>query len=188
MNEEPKVDPVVQPVATLDEEVVVVPTAPIVEPEPEVVETEAVEVEPLEQVIPVSVPVSSKTITASVTTQQEEESPFIEPIEEPTVEKPEYNVSQNENMFVAAADYVSDRLANLEPVGVSGAEVVVQEEVVKPAPVEVNEVVEEVAEGVCANGMSPDQFGCCPGESYTQIENGGYVCCPDDGGDCFPPL
>lgn len=188
VNEEPKVDPVVQPVATLDEEVVVVPTAPIVEPEPEVVETEAVEVEPLEQVIPVSVPVSSKTITASVTTQQEEESPFIEPIEEPTVEKPEYNVSQNENMFVAAADYVSDRLANLEPVGVSGAEVVVQEEVVKPAPVEVNEVVEEVAEGGCANGMSPDQFGCCPGESYTQIENGGYVCCPDDGGDCFPPL
>jgi hypothetical protein len=186
--EEPKVEPVVQPVATIDEEVVVVPTAPIVEPEPEVVETEAVEVEPLEQVIPVSVPVTSKTITASVaTTQQEEESPFIEPINEPTVEKPEYNVSQNESMFVAATDYVADRLASLEPVGVSGADVV-QKEVVQTAPVAVAEVTEEVVEGGCANGMSPDQFGCCPGESYTQIENGGYVCCPDDGGDCFPPL
>ncbi|MBQ2005487.1 MAG: hypothetical protein II219_01620, partial [Alphaproteobacteria bacterium] len=115
------------------------------------------------------------------------------------------NVSQNENMFVAAADYVTDRLANLEPVGVSGADVVVStqpepvqaevetvfEEPEYVEPVFEEEVVDAVVEsgdGACANGAYPDQFGCCPGESYTQIENGGYVCCPDDGGDCFPPL
>lgn len=203
--EEPIVhpEPVVQPEPVV--EAVVVPTAPIIEPEPVVVESEPVDVEPLEQVIPVTVPV--KTVAAEPVVQEtvQEESPFIEPIEEPVADKPEYNVSQNENMFVAAADYVTDRLANLEPVGVSGADVVVS---TQPEPVqaevetvfeepeyvepvfeeEVVDVVAESGDGACANGAYPDQFGCCPGESYTQIENGGYVCCPDDGGDCFPPL
>lgn len=207
VEEEPVVqpEPVIEPAPVVQSapvaEEVKVPTAPIIEPEPIEIEAEPVVVEPVEQVIPVTVPV--KTVVAEPVVQPEE-SPFIEPIEDPVAEKPEYNVSQNENMFVAAADYVSDRLANLEPVGVSGADVVVSQPetveiqaettVIEPEPMapviqeENIEVADAPVDGACANGGAPDQFGCCPGESYTQIENGGYVCCPDDGGDCFPPL
>ncbi len=39
------------------------------------------------------------------------------------------------------------------------------------------------------DGQAPDQYGCCPGETYTELpEQGGFFCCPDGGGDCFPPL
>ena len=30
--------------------------------------------------------------------------------------------------------------------------------------------------------------GCCPGEVYTDMADLGFNCCPDDGGDCFPPI
>ncbi len=38
------------------------------------------------------------------------------------------------------------------------------------------------------DGAAPDQYGCCPGETYTDMGDQGFNCCPDVGGDCFPPL
>ena len=38
------------------------------------------------------------------------------------------------------------------------------------------------------DGQAPDQYGCCPGETYTDMGDQGFNCCPDAGGDCFPPL
>ncbi len=38
------------------------------------------------------------------------------------------------------------------------------------------------------DGAAPDQYGCCPGETYTDMGDQGFNCCPDGGGDCFPPL
>jgi len=38
------------------------------------------------------------------------------------------------------------------------------------------------------DGAAPDQYGCCPGETYTDMGDQGFNCCPDSGGDCFPPL
>ena len=38
------------------------------------------------------------------------------------------------------------------------------------------------------DGQAPDQYGCCPGETYTDMGDQGFNCCPDGGGDCFPPL
>lgn len=38
------------------------------------------------------------------------------------------------------------------------------------------------------DGAAPDQYGCCPGETYTDMGDQGFNCCPDTGGDCFPPL
>ncbi|MBN1281389.1 MAG: TrbI/VirB10 family protein [Alphaproteobacteria bacterium] len=40
----------------------------------------------------------------------------------------------------------------------------------------------------CDNGVSPDTNGCCPGETYTDMGDQGFNCCPSGGGDCFPPI
>ena len=38
------------------------------------------------------------------------------------------------------------------------------------------------------NGTLPDEYGCCPGEIYTDMGEQGFNCCPETGGDCFPPI
>lgn len=41
----------------------------------------------------------------------------------------------------------------------------------------------------CEDGNPPDANGCCAGETYTDLgTDGGFACCPDVGGDCFPPI
>ncbi len=40
----------------------------------------------------------------------------------------------------------------------------------------------------CEDGTNPDSFGCCTGETYTDMGDQGFNCCPDTGGDCFPPI
>ena len=46
--------------------------------------------------------------------------------------------------------------------------------------------VEEVL--TCEDGNAPDANGCCVGETYTDMGDAGWNCCPDIGGDCFPPI
>ncbi|MBR5153719.1 MAG: hypothetical protein IKW57_02920 [Alphaproteobacteria bacterium] len=41
---------------------------------------------------------------------------------------------------------------------------------------------------MCDNNIAPDKNGCCPGEIYTDMYDLGFNCCPETGGDCFPPL
>ena len=40
----------------------------------------------------------------------------------------------------------------------------------------------------CEGGALPDANGCCPGEIYTDMGEQGFNCCPEAGGDCFPPI
>ena len=40
----------------------------------------------------------------------------------------------------------------------------------------------------CEGGALPDEYGCCPGEIYTDMGKQGFNCCPEGGGDCFPPI
>ena len=40
----------------------------------------------------------------------------------------------------------------------------------------------------CDDGLAPDANGCCPGETFTDMGEDGWNCCPDSGGDCFPPI
>ncbi|MBR5625436.1 MAG: hypothetical protein IKW67_01475, partial [Alphaproteobacteria bacterium] len=58
----------------------------------------------------------------------------------------------------------------------------VQNPYAKPAP--------EPQEAVmtCLDGSLPDANGCCAGEIYTDMGDQGFNCCPETGGDCFPPL
>jgi len=40
----------------------------------------------------------------------------------------------------------------------------------------------------CDDGNAPDSNGCCAGETFTDMGDAGWNCCPDSGGDCFPPI
>lgn len=40
----------------------------------------------------------------------------------------------------------------------------------------------------CLDGTTPDSNGCCAGEIYTDMGDLGFNCCPQTGGDCFPPI
>ncbi len=40
----------------------------------------------------------------------------------------------------------------------------------------------------CMDGSNPDMNGCCAGEIYTDMGDQGFNCCPETGGDCFPPI
>ena len=53
-----------------------------------------------------------------------------------------------------------------------------------------NSVPDAVEQDVitCEDGLAPDSNGCCPGETYTDMGEAGWNCCPDSGGDCFPPI
>lgn len=52
-----------------------------------------------------------------------------------------------------------------------------------PAP-----VVETADVLLCLDGTEPDANGCCTGEIYTDMGDQGFNCCPESGGDCFPPM
>lgn len=45
-----------------------------------------------------------------------------------------------------------------------------------------------VAVLTCEDGNPPDENGCCAGETYTDMGEQGFNCCPVAGGDCFPPI
>ncbi len=52
------------------------------------------------------------------------------------------------------------------------------------------EAEEEEAANVikCEDGTLPDANGCCTGEIFTDMGEQGFNCCPEAGGDCFPPI
>lgn len=152
-----------QPVAPAPVEVPV----PVAEPEP-VVEPEPVMVEP--EPAPVIEPVVTETIDDVVIQPIAEPEPVVisepEPVvieteEEILANKPSYNVSQNENMFVASPDYDTETMYN---------------------------ATTSVDLPTCPDGTAPDVNGCCTGEIYTNMGEMGFNCCPETGGDCFPPL
>ena len=55
-----------------------------------------------------------------------------------------------------------------------------------PAPVVEESAVAPVL--TCEDGSLPDANGCCAGEIYTDMGEQGFNCCPETGGDCFPPI
>ncbi|MDE6250318.1 MAG: hypothetical protein K2M34_01645 [Alphaproteobacteria bacterium] len=182
-----KVEPVVQPEPiAVDPEPVEISPEPIIpdvidvepvtvepEPEPVTVEPEPVTVEPE----PVQPDVTDDTSVNTVQAQ----SPFLTaPVEQADVEsidiksivnKPIYNVSQQDKMFVAAPDYETD--APVKPAQDMGYD-------------DYNDAPDMA---VCSDGALPDANGCCGGEVFTDMEDGTFACCqPIQGGECFAPL
>ena len=145
-------EPVAAPVAE-PEPVVVEPEPVAVQPEPVVVEPEPVAVESE----PVEVVVESPFVTPEPMPTYEPEPTKVPSEEEVIANKPGYNVSQNEKMFVASEDY--------------DTEIVYSD--ASDAPV-----------SECEGGVAPNSLGCCPGENYTYTEDG-FMCC--NAVECFPP-
>lgn len=46
----------------------------------------------------------------------------------------------------------------------------------------------DASDTLTCDGEAPDENGCCAGETYTDMGDAGWNCCPDSGGDCFPPI
>ncbi len=60
-----------------------------------------------------------------------------------------------------------------------------------PQPAVVNDaqtVADNLAAGLCADGTKPNKFGCCTDETFRDMGNAVFACCPKSGGDCFPPM
>ena len=55
-------------------------------------------------------------------------------------------------------------------------------------PFESSAAAPEEAVLTCMDGSLPDANGCCAGEIYTDMGEMGFNCCPEAGGDCFPPI
>lgn len=200
---------------------------PVVEPEPVVVDVQpepvpVVEPEPVQiaavvepQPVPVSKVIDDAIAEPKVNTihsmspfldVEEEAKPVVPSEEEVLARKPVYGVSQNEKMFVADEDYVTDTMD--DEVDVYDEEMFVDEyedasdaQIIRPEPQIVNdylpkaehqlatqEVFEETetVEG-CADGNMPDMDGCCSGEELRDVA-GEYMCCAIGTDDCFPPI
>lgn len=142
------------------EPVVVEPEPVVAEPEPVAIEPEPINVEPEPVVVksePVEVVVESPFVTPEPIPTYEPEPAKIPSEEEVIANKPGYNVSQNDKMFVASENY------DTEIVYSDDAEAAISE---------------------CEGGVAPNSLGCCPGENYTYTDDG-FMCCNDI--ECFPP-
>ena len=58
----------------------------------------------------------------------------------------------------------------------------------KEAPAATSAPQQNTSVITCDGGANPDANGCCPGETYTDMGEAGFNCCPNAGGDCFPPI
>lgn len=50
------------------------------------------------------------------------------------------------------------------------------------------QIAKNIQAGLCGDGEKPNKFGCCAGETFRDLGNLVFACCPDDGGECFPPI
>jgi len=45
-----------------------------------------------------------------------------------------------------------------------------------------------LAAGLCGDGSKPSRFGCCAGETFKDLGDLGFACCPRTGNVCYPPV
>ena len=76
------------------------------------------------------------------------------------------------------ADSVSETLDLVRDMNISVPDEAADTESVAESP-------EETAK--CEDGTTPDDDGCCTGETFKETNDGYWNCCPDEG-DCFPPI
>ncbi|MBR2393336.1 MAG: hypothetical protein IKB05_02500 [Alphaproteobacteria bacterium] len=75
------------------------------------------------------------------------------------------------------------------PIVVSVSDETITETEPTPEPELSDEQIKENIEaGLCADGTTPNKFGCCGDEVFKDMGNTVFACCPKSGGDCFPPI
>lgn len=124
----------------------------------------------------------------------------------PVVETFEVAESQSEEDTVVNEDALSENIPadtdvvqeNLqeeilvpEENDVTGEHIEAQQDTVSEEELLKKELEQELANldsGLCADGTSPNKYGCCADELFKDMGNMVFACCPKDGGDCFPPI
>ena len=99
--------------------------------------------------------------------------------------KDEYGISQNWTDEGWQTDFTSDEAEqkyNTEVLGLSYDD---KGNIINPFAKPAADVEEDSL--TCEDGEPFDANGCCPGETFTDMGDAGWNCCPDAGGDCFPP-
>ena len=101
--------------------------------------------------------------------------------------KSSYNTGSNVNEAGQLTGLCGSQAYNEDILGLtyddSGA---IQNPFIETATEEEAAVTETVI--TCPDGGAPDANGCCAGEIYTDMGEQGFNCCPESGGDCFPPI
>ena len=179
------------------------PFLPVIEPEP-------VAVEPEPEPIPVPVPVAEpepvqEAVTEEVQAEQMVEQPVATPEPAPVIEEPEVPAQTADVVIENIGMFASAPVIEPEPVSIPTEEEVLaskpsysvssqNENMFIASPEYDTETVysgaaeETVNLPTCPDGTAPDVNGCCTGEIFTDMGDMGFNCCPETGGDCFPPL
>ncbi len=63
-----------------------------------------------------------------------------------------------------------------------------EENIINPWSKPNDPIVAEEEILTCEGGITPDTNGCCPGETYTDMGDGTFACCPPGDGDCIEPF
>ncbi len=91
--------------------------------------------------------------------------------------------------IVAAEEVIADPEYVEEIVEEVIEKVVVTDTPVEPSAPSAEQVQEWLNSGLCADGAKPNKYGCCAGETFREVENLVFACCPADTSlDCYPPI
>ncbi|MBP5707792.1 MAG: hypothetical protein J6W79_02225 [Alphaproteobacteria bacterium] len=100
-------------------------------------------------------------------------------------------------LSIPAADVVAETIAGavvsqtVQSVGgVTSTAVAVNDVFAGKTEEEIAAIFEaNLAAGLCGDGTKPNRFGCCAGETFTDLGNAEFACCPNKlSGECFPPI
>ncbi|MBR6010291.1 MAG: hypothetical protein IKP35_02640 [Alphaproteobacteria bacterium] len=101
--------------------------------------------------------------------------------------KAEYGITQNwdpiDGLTTEFDDAEKEQQYNEEVLGLKYDD---EGNIINPFTKNVNSAQDDML--TCDDGKAPDENGCCTGEIFTDMGEDGWNCCPDTGGDCFPPL
>ena len=180
----------------IDEELV--ESIDIVEPEEAIVETE-----PLEDVVDVPAPraVADRLSCDEINTRVDELRADVKSYPELKADL-EYMLSRQRNQCAPrAARRPVHNYRNVNPVTdveVPNIEISTEPPVPEKTPEEIAaeaaaaeaarqaQIAENRASGLCDDGAKPNQYGCCAGETFKQVEHLNFACCPKDG-ECNQP-
>ncbi len=82
----------------------------------------------------------------------------------------------------------SEEKADVAKTDTATKEITETETVPEDTRTEAEKVADNLAAGLCADGTTPNKYGCCTDETFRDMGNSVFACCPKSGGDCFPPI
>ena len=169
------VDEPTQPIAV---DSAFITTEPVIEnPQPVIIE------EPVPEPEPVVAPVIEEPAPQLI-----QEEPAVAPIVEP--EPIPVSIPESAPIIEPEPEIIEEPVIEEEPVPIN-QNLTLPLKPEYPVHGPVNQTIEKnsVSSQLCTSGTTPDENGCCEGESFRFIESMNvYACCSIADGECYPPL